>query len=796
MARTLKYAPKEDVARYGVGRGAGSRLINVPTPEGGFDRFRVVESSIMDPKLAAKFPDIKTYAGVGIDDPAASIRLDLTPLGFHAQVLTPAGEGAYYVDPYFHNDQSVYASYYKIEANNTHDVAADHDDVIEGMTAGLNAKTPHRTTSNGAATVSLRTYRAAVAATGEYTAFHGGTVAAGQAAIVTAMNRVTGIYETELAVRMVLVANNNLLVYTNAGTDPYTNNDPNSLVTENQSNVKAVIGSANYDIGHVFSTAGGGLAGLGVVGADSVKARGETGVSAPVGDPFYVDYVAHEMGHQFGATHTFNTSTDANRSAANAYEPGSGSTIMGYAGITGDDLQPNSDPYFAWRSIDEILTLVDVTRPTIGTRTATTNAVPTVSGGPNYTIPINTPFALTATGSDPNGDTVYYSWEEADAGTAATLEQGDVGNNPIFRVYNPTTSPTRTFPILSTILAGLGQTPGSEGPVEVLPTTSRAMKFYPVVRDKKAGAGGTNVTTGTFVTVTSVAAANAFQITNLNTTTVNLVGGSTQSVNWNVAGTTANGINTANVQILMGTDGGQTFPTVLASSTVNDGTENVVIPNINSSSARFKVAAVGNIFFDINNTSATITASATPTKVTAVTIDSGTSLVQRSRVRSATVLFDGIIPNNGVLQGAFTLTQTSGAIASYSASIASITYPTAASTSIVLNFLGAATVGGSVADGRYTLTVNGNSISNTSGIKVDAAGTGVAGSVRNTTFHRLFGDVDGDAGVSINDFNAFATAFATTGGTGGFNPYFDYDNDNGISINDFNQFATRFGVTI
>ncbi len=270
--------------------------LTLPTPTNGFARFKVVSSPIMEPALAAQFPEIQTYSGQGIDDPAATVRFDVTPAGFHAQVLSPSG--AYYIDPYYHLDDSVYVSYYKrdlvprddmrfIEEEHAEDdhtskeldsasvtspgsakgdalpkLEMDAEKVAGGVSDGWGlAKDPNPVLSRAGA--QLRTYRLANAATGEYTAFHGGTVALGQAAIVTAVNRVTGIYENELSVRLVLVANNSLLVYTNAATDPYTNSDPFALLNENQANIDALIGNANYDIGHVFSTGGGGLAGLG-----------------------------------------------------------------------------------------------------------------------------------------------------------------------------------------------------------------------------------------------------------------------------------------------------------------------------------------------------------------------------------------------------------------------------------------------------------------------------------------------------------------------------------------------------
>ena len=593
----------------------------VATPDGDLDLFRVTVSPIMAPELAAQFPEIQTYSGQGIDDPAATIRFDVTPAGFHAQVLSP--NGAYYVDPYYHLEDSVYVSYYKHDAVEpiigprtirAHDIfdglpqlgdrgAGDPmGPFVPGLPEGEGGKGDGGVW--GRSGTQLRTYRAAVAATGEYTTFHGGTVSAGMAAITTAINRVSGIYETELSIRLELVANNSLIVYTNAATDPYTNNDPGKLLDENQVNLDAVIGDPNYDIGHVFSTGGGGLAGLGVVGRSGVKAWGETGLPSPVGDTFYVDFVAHEMGHQFGGNHTFNgdsgSCSGSNRNGSTAYEPGSGSTIQAYAGICGnDDLQAHSDPYFHSVSFDEIISYVDNVIPSVGARTNTGNNVPTVEAGPNYVVPARTPFQLTAAGSDADtGDILTYNWEERDLGPQQDVSAPDNGSSPIFRSWEPTEDPTRVFPRLSDLLNNttvIG---------EKLPTTTRTMHFRATVRDNQAGGGGVNTDD---MVLQVIDTGVPFMVTSPNTE-VTWPAFSTQVVSWDVAGTDVNGIDEALVNVLLSADGGLTYPYTLLSETPNDGTQQIVVPNIDpTTTARIRVEAANSVFFDVSNVNFTVT---------------------------------------------------------------------------------------------------------------------------------------------------------------------------------------------
>lgn len=604
LIAVLQQAPMEGT----VAMSASPVRVSLPLPDGGTREFRVVESPIMAAALAARYPQIRTYLGQGVDNPSATVRFDLTPVGFHAMILSDGP--TVYIDPYSRGNARYYISYFKKDVLPSASRRFEEIGIVDPN--GDNAAEIARLVAANRATHSgdqLRTYRLALACTGEYATYHGGTKPLVLAAMVTAMNRVNGVYEREVAVRMVLIPNNDTIIYLNAATDPYTNNSGSTMLSQNQSNLDLVIGPANYDIGHVFSTGGGGVAGLGVVCRSGQKARGVTGLSAPIGDPFYIDYVAHEMGHQFGANHPFNSVTSncggGNRNASTAYEPGSGSTIMAYAGICGaDDLQPHSDDYFHVISLDEILNYTQLgsgnSCPVV---TATGNNAPTVNPGTGgFTIPLSTSFSLTGSATDPDNDPLTYCWEEFDLGPAGSPNSPS-GNAPIFRSFTGTANPTRIFPKLSDILNNT-QTIG-----EILPSYARSLTFRLTARDNRAGGGG--VTRSSSISLTVTGSAGPFTVTAPNTSLTWVVN-TIDTVKWNVANTNIAPINCANVSIRLSTDGGQTFPTVLAASTPNDGIEAITVPNVTTTTARVKIEAVGNIFFDMSNVNFAIGAVASP----------------------------------------------------------------------------------------------------------------------------------------------------------------------------------------
>lgn len=576
------------------GRGESAAIL-LPMPDGSFEAFNIVEAPLMHPDLAARYREIKTFSGQGITNPAAAVYLDWTPQGFHGMILSPGK--VTYIDPYFKDDNTLYLSYDRADyqASGSEGFSCATEGGEESYYLPSSEMLPIG--QNSRATTNMLTYRIAVAATGEYTGYHGGTKPLALAAINTSLNRVRGIYETELSISFTLIANNDLLIYTNGPTDPYTYPPDVINLAENQTNVDNVIGNTNYDVGHLLSTGSGGVAVLSSVCSSSIKARGMTSTSNPKGDAFDVDFLTHELAHQFGSKHTFNGSTGscagANRNASTAFEPGSGSTIMAYAGVCGaQNLQQNSHAYFHLSSLGEINYYTTVgTGSTCPVSAPTGNNIPVVNADPNGVngkyIPISTPFELTASATDADGDVLTYSWEEWDLGPQGAPSSSNT-TGPLFRSFPPSTSGTRTFPTLSNILDNTG----SVG--EFLPSVTRDLNFNCTARDNRAIGGGFDAS-GIVLHVSNVG--GPFAITSHNSsTTVN----GNLTVTWNVANTTASPISCANVDILLSLNGGQTFSSLL-NNTPNDGSQVVTLPNSATGQARIKVKCADNVFFDINN---------------------------------------------------------------------------------------------------------------------------------------------------------------------------------------------------
>jgi hypothetical protein len=593
LTGTLRNAPREFTAQAKT----NPLTLSLPAPNGTYQRFAVVETQVLAPELAARFPDIKTYVAKGIDDPNAVARIDTNPFtGLHAMVLGGRG-GTWAIDNYFRNDKSTFVSYFKHDLNRVNDFkcltvpTANDAPVFPG--AG-----PEGGPENIPAGDVLRTFRLAVTTTTGYNSFHGNSVPSVLSAVTTAVNRITGVYEKDLSTRLQLVANTDLL-FSNLNGNPNlsTSTSVSTLANANQAYTDGRIGFANYDVGHVFAQGannGVSAGGIGIVGS-SAKARACSMTSPPSGDLFAVDYVAHEMGHQFNGRHNFSNCSGPGDSGSIANEPGSGATIMGYAGICGsNNLQPNSDAMFNHINYNQMYPYILNTIPSVGTTTPTGNNAPTVNAGADYIIPARTPYALTASGTDPNGDPLTWSWEQMDTGGSLPINNTTGTTGPVVRTWLPSNSPTRTIPRPVNLLSN------TTAIGEVLTQVDRFMNFRVVARD---GRGGVNFDDMNVRTINTGA---AFAVTSPNTSGLTWNAGTTQTVSWNVAGTDTGLISTANVSIKLSTDGGNTYPITLSAGTPNDGSENITVPANLTSLARVRVEAVGNIYFDLSNFNFTI----------------------------------------------------------------------------------------------------------------------------------------------------------------------------------------------
>ncbi|MBC7873976.1 MAG: T9SS type A sorting domain-containing protein [Ferruginibacter sp.] len=626
-----------------------STVISLPNADGQIEQFEVVEASNFEAALQARFPGIRAFSGKGITDRSATLKLSISPQGIQTMVFRTEKENEF-IEPYS-RDHTVYAVFRSERKPGQLPWTCSTADTK--MANGINAQVENAGLA-GRSGGDLKTMRLAQSCNAEYSNYFGATSASQVALVLAAFNatltRCNGVYEKDLALHLNLIANTTSVIYYNPSTDPYSTN-MSQWNAQLQSTLTSVIGEANYDIGHMFgATGGGGNAGcIGCVCVNGSKGSGITSPNdgIPQGDNFDIDYVTHEVGHQLGANHTFSMS---NEGTGVNKEPGSGITIMGYAGITSQDLAPHSIDIFHQASIAQIQ--ANLATKTCPVTTTLSNATPVVATLTNYTIPRSTPFALTGSATDANpGDVLTYCWEQNDNASSGQTGANSVASatkatGPNWITFSPTTSPTRYFPKLSTILAGgliSGPLAGGDAGAntEALSSVARTLNFRLTVRDNAPYSSSAPVSVGQTqfrdMVVTVSAASGPFSVTAPNTA-VSYAGGSLQTITWAVASTTAAPVSCASVKISLSTDGGQTFPTVLSASTANDGTEALVIPNTPTTTARIKVEAVGNIFFDISNTNFTITSGSSctaPTGLAASAITTSSATVGWTAVSGA-----------------------------------------------------------------------------------------------------------------------------------------------------------------
>jgi hypothetical protein len=602
-------------------------IVEFPNVNGEVEKFHVWENSNMTPDFQALFPEIRAYVGKGITTPGATINFSVAPQGIQTIMFRPDGETEFIEA--FDKAATLYVVY---DSKNRTKKPFNCTTPNEQLEFEL-LNNPSLVAKSSAG--SYKTMRLALSCTAEYSntfnAFNNGNESLVIAAMNATMTRVNGVFEKDLALHLNMINNSNIIFYDPA-TDPYSDaTGMSSWNGELQNTLNTVITNANYDIGHLFgATGGGGNAGcIGCVCVNGQKGSGITspGSGLPQGDSFDIDYVAHELGHQLGGNHSF---TFSNEGTIAQTEPGSGSTIMGYAGITNYDVQAHSDPIFSYKGILQIQTNLNTKTCPVSTSLAGINATPTVNAGADYTIPVGTAFMLTGSATDADaGDVLTYLWEQNNVGTASgnssrVLKTKTAGPN--WRTFKPSTNKFRYFPEMGKIISGtIAVTTAGITNWETVSSVARPLNFTFTARDNYAGMGQT-ATDETLISVN--ATGGAFSVSSQNTNGISYTGLSQQTVTWIKGSTDVAPFNSPTVDILLTTNAStsletynETNPTspnpttwtTIAAGVPNNGSYTVTLPNVTSTktACRFMVKAVGNVFLAVNSNNFTITPSLT-----------------------------------------------------------------------------------------------------------------------------------------------------------------------------------------
>lgn len=561
------------------------KKIVIPIP--GADLTEVIfdEHSSFSEELSANYPGIKSFRGIVPGYKDREVRLSVSHKKIRVIYLWPGGR--YLLEKQRGESGARYrlSSLEELKAH-THfgpfcSVAGHHDHEESDPLPKSNAR------GRG---FNLRVFDITIGTTGEYAQYHGGTVTDVMAAFNETLLHVNAVFETELAIRLRLVTNTTRMIFLDPETDPYTEGDKETMFQENQTVAAQYVGLSKFDIGHLFNTTFGGLASISSICNYSRKAKGVSGMEIPEG--YYFDLIVlHELGHQFGAKHTQNS--DCNITEKSAFEPGSGSTIMSYAGLCEPNVQTLPDDYFHNQSLKTISRIVrsGVTAFCVENIELDNNE-PSVNAGPNYTIPILTPFELKGTGYDADGDPLLYNWEQFDRELVEHPPRPEYTEGPVFRSYPPTSSPNRMIPAKNFLINNVD-------PIwEVLPSVSRLAHFQLSVRDNHEGVG---ISDYDEMIVIFSDEAGPFEVTQPTQEEEFWFIGETVEIVWDVANTDQDPIDCQKVNILLSQDGGETFPVVLAEEVPNNGQFSLLVPNLPGAQNRIKIEAVDNIFFDISN---------------------------------------------------------------------------------------------------------------------------------------------------------------------------------------------------
>lgn len=581
-------------------------ILAFPDANGEMHHYQITEVPLFSNTQSSKYPNLKSYKGIAIGNSLNQIRFTLTPFGLHAILYSPTS-GIHYIDTYT-KDLSYYQVYERTKLSKTPNwsclVSGTNEMENIFTTASQLSLNPLSTNLNNA----YREFRLAMACTIEYAQFH--INAANNIGIITdtesakkevvlaamavTMTRVNFIFERDLGIHLKFIDNNDDIIFIDS--DNFTNNNASILIHQSQEVITDVIGSANFDIGHTVSTGAGGLANLYSPCRNNGKALGVTGTSAPVGDPFDVDFLAHELGHQFGANHSFNSSCSWNRNSRTAVEPGSGNSIMAYAGVCASEggpsvnVQYNSTPFFHSISIIEINNFLE-NLDNCSVKSAHTTTPPIANAGEERFFPPHTPFYLEAI-LDPNQDlsTQTYSWEQIDNEISIQPPSETSESGPNFKFIDPTTSPIRYFPNHTDLIEN------NSTKWEVLPSIARTMNFRLLVRDNQVATGGQVAYANTQVHFVE---GNPFEITYPNQDTIVWDAGTMKTVTWNVSQTDSAPFHSTHVDILYSVDNGANFE-ILSANTPNDGHEMIQVPDHSSDYVFILIQPTNSTFYTLS----------------------------------------------------------------------------------------------------------------------------------------------------------------------------------------------------